>query len=283
MVLPLVLALFVGSAVSVVSVHAAVPGVVISTSQMIYKVEGSQSVIGPLKTETLNEEELSFIREWIDNPDRAFAYIDDTLVSGVVKPSLGLIYICLLDEAPARSFASGDHFQAVDASGKNISIPFRQIAFYGNPTDSKSGEPYRSSSTSVLKASFFNVFSDTLVWSTAFEKYDRNHLSNTYPYVWSVVQKNSPIGVHFTHIPPAEKPNPPASSEPAPPTVSYPDFPTIGSTDNKYVPYDTTAWNIFSEFIKGRIGAAVNIGLLVLAVIMGIFLVIRVVKMFIKK
>ncbi len=65
----------------------------------------------------------------------------------------------------------------------------------------------------------------------------------------------------------------------APPAV---DFPIIDRVENEYVPYDTTVWNTFLDWVKNSIGSATNIGFILFAYIFGILLVISIVRKFTK-
>lgn len=71
--------------------------------------------------------------------------------------------------------------------------------------------------------------------------------------------------------------------EPPLPPVNPPKPPEIPKGDPTYVPYDTTIWSKFLAHVQGNMGSAVNIGLIIFAVIFGICLVVKVVKYFTNK
>lgn len=79
-----------------------------------------------------------------------------------------------------------------------------------------------------------------------------------------------------------EEPDPPSSSEPDPPSIPETSFPEVGLIENEYVPYDTRYWNEFSDLVLAYIGSSTNVGFLCLAIILGLWLIIRIVKHFTK-
>lgn len=105
-------------------------------------------------------------------------------------------------------------------------------------------------------------------------------------FVWKPV-RDSPTGAFMVRYDDmgSNAPDPPPTSsepEPEPTPPQIPDFPTVGKYDNKYIVYDTTKWNGFASTIKGYIGSATNIGLVILAILVGIWIVIWIVKRFSK-
>lgn len=71
--------------------------------------------------------------------------------------------------------------------------------------------------------------------------------------------------------------------DPDPPIVIPPVEPPVTPDGNPdFVPYDTSVWDSFFKWVSSSIGNAVNIGLMALAIIMGIYIVIAIVKKFTK-
>lgn len=80
-----------------------------------------------------------------------------------------------------------------------------------------------------------------------------------------------------------EEPEPeePSSSEPSSSSESpiVPDVPTI---ENDYIPYDTSLWNGFLEKVLDYIRKAAKIGLRISGILCGLWLIKRVVKIFVR-
>ena len=51
---------------------------------------------------------------------------------------------------------------------------------------------------------------------------------------------------------------------------------------NTYVPWDTAYLDRYATNVRGAIGSSVNTGIVILAIIMGVLVVIKVIKMFSK-
>ncbi len=73
-------------------------------------------------------------------------------------------------------------------------------------------------------------------------------------------------------------PEPPSSSEPDEPTISPPKEPEVPAGNPEYVVYNTSIWLTFFRWVRRHIGNAVFVGFLVLAAIMGIYLILRIIK-----
>lgn len=69
---------------------------------------------------------------------------------------------------------------------------------------------------------------------------------------------------------------------PEPPKPEIPLIPEIPKIDNEYVPYDTSKWNGFLLHISKSIGSSTNIGFKIFGIILGIYVIIRVIKKFTK-
>ena len=77
--------------------------------------------------------------------------------------------------------------------------------------------------------------------------------------------------------PPDPPPTPPTPPDPEQPPLEYPTFPKV---EGDYIAYDTTIWNSFADRIRSSIGSAANIGLQLLAIILGIYVVIKIIRLF---
>lgn len=82
----------------------------------------------------------------------------------------------------------------------------------------------------------------------------------------------------------SEQPDPPEPSEPEPsePDVPVvpPSKPEVPAIKDEYIPYDTTRWNGFFDWVSSAIGNGTNVGLKVFAFLLSIIVVIRVVKQY---
>jgi hypothetical protein len=79
---------------------------------------------------------------------------------------------------------------------------------------------------------------------------------------------------------PGPEPEPEPEPEPTP-TPNPPSFPTVPKVNNKYVPYDTTVWNGFSNSTRGVIGSIMPVLFKILAMIYGIIIVLSIIKAFV--
>lgn len=73
-------------------------------------------------------------------------------------------------------------------------------------------------------------------------------------------------------------PPPTSSSEPDKPVVTPPKEPEVPAGNPEYVVYNTGLWLTFFRWVRRHIGNAVFVGFLVLAAVMGIYLILRIIK-----
>lgn len=279
--LPLAVALFVMGTGSVWAV--AIKDETINESEYPL-LNADTHTVGPLKTDGLGSLDLELVRDFL-KPDSINYYVcaqktaDNVPIITIMKLPLDrlseLTYI--VNENGYYNFVGG-----------SARIKFSALSFRAD-----TGVPVQCGKSGDLNLSpnFFPEGNKQYYWGTELLNFaarapiyygflsETNIKTSDLKYVWRGGQPGSIVKFIFEGI----NDTPPTPSEPdPPPTPSYPDFPTIGPTDNEYVPYDTTVWNKFLDFIKGRISAAVPVGLLVFAVIMGILICIRIVRKFTK-
>lgn len=238
--------------------------------------------IGTLKSSLLDDEARAFLRDWRNDNGTFFVTTDGTsiyffkMISGNVKAgtssSNNTVWFldCTLSSV-AFSVTTGD--------------PVKED-LCGNSTDNFL---FTDSCPSYGSGNMNNIGFSKFIQYKALSKYGITK-QNAFFSIWSPVY-TSPNGDFYVVFDDNLKDEPPVSSEPEPlppvsseplPPYDYPDFPTIGGSDNKYVPYDTTLWNGFADYIKGSIGSAVNIGMLILAGLLCIWIAIWLVKRFTK-
>ena len=175
--------------------------------------------------------------------------------------------------AKSFTFMMNTTFQYTQTNYVNVSKDTKAVSFVWDAETSM----YKPSKTTV---STYNNAAATEMTTVCVVMYDGNISGMPNNYWWDyqgelIMRDNDGLlspddgggGVEDPEIPSA------------PPAVN---FPEIGPTDNEYVPYDTTVWNTFLDWVTNAIGNSTNIGLVLFAYIFGILVVIAIVKKFTK-
>ncbi len=241
-----------------------------------------------LKTTGFSEGDFDFIREFLASDSKDWYVCGCYGVSNSVLPGVPIIRIYHYASLPSAisysKYSSGYwRFDFSSSLGSWLCMTF--LADSGEPYAVTPVKPdssyvgYGSASSSIKDfAAYMPIYYPFLTGSSV----DPAKVND----IWSGALPGSTVnfifeGLNDTPPPASSEPEPPVSSEPdPPPVVSYPDFPTVGEVDSPYVPYDTTVWNQFTSFVKGRIGAAVNIGFIILAVLLGFWVCTRIIRKF---
>lgn len=258
-------------------------------------VDGGETYIGVLDLREFSETEKSLLFDIMTSPFGLFRLQYTFDIDGFVKQPTSLVFymledgVILKDEPPPTSYT---HIFAKDGVEKKYpTITFNLNASSATLQKDWIWTPKRFTSGYVSTEKYLNLSLGTDSYGNEYGNLliGGDYLSSITGSASSFI-KTCPSGdIHFLYIPvdtppeptptppPVELPDPPSPPEITQPPIAYPTFPKI---ENIYVPYDTTIWNKFADTIRSSIGSSTNIGFGILAMVLGVFVVLRIIHKF---
>lgn len=183
---------------------------------------------------------------WFNNPDY---YVLFSLTSSVFKVTAGSKSSFFSKSGSSGLFLSGGYCFYFHISGND----FRKLSLFQDV----------SSSVPLLNGDYFYRSANALFSDSKFSS-----VSGSYKIISDI--DTLIINDDIT-------PDEPDSSVPEVP-VDPPKEPEVPTGNPEYVVYNTSIWLTFFRWVRRHIGNAVFVGFLVLAAIMGIYLILRIIK-----
>lgn len=215
---------------------------------------------------------------------------DRRFIAGTVNGAGYLTYSFFLFDDPVPII----HFFR-DSNSANWDLGYFSNAFIGdvtvvNTTDTQSLVRFPNADVFVTPRSQYPylfaasqntslTFSFIVMDSTTI-KFDASAATNM---TWNW-KKTTPFEVIFDDDLPPKPPDPPPSFPEFPPIVIPPMDPPdlVPPYDDKYIWYDPSVWEDFFKHISKDIGSAVNIGIILIGLLFGIYLIIRVIRHYVR-